>query len=137
MNALEEWIVEDMIERLDEIEDLDGYEGYVCDLSYFLYEDDNHNGVITGYAYYDEAKEWINQFWGELKDEMEDYEFNFGEYPNPFENECAFMVKIILNAAGRLLFESEWIQENWNEEVTYTKEIIEKIKAELQEVIAD
>ena len=132
MNALEKWIVEDMIDRLDEIEELGGY---VCDLAYLLYEGDNHNGVISGYAYYSDAKEWIEQFWGELKDEMEDYEFNFSEYPNPFENECVFMVKIVLNAASRLITNSEWVQENWDEEVTYTKEIVEQIKAELKEAI--
>ena len=130
MNALEKWIVEDVIERLDNIEDLGGY---VCDLAYLLYEEDNYNGVVTCYAYYSDAREWINTYWNELKDEMEDYEFNFGEYPNPFENECAFMVKIVLNAASRLINESEWVQKHWNEEVTYTKEIVEQIKAELKE----
>lgn len=134
MNALEKWIVEDMIERLDNVEDLGGYP---CDLAYLLYEEDNYNGVITCYAYYSDAKEWIEQFWSELKEEMEDYEFNFGEYPNPFENECAFMVKIVLNAASRLITESEWVQENWNEDVEYTEEVIKQIKAELKEAIAD
>lgn len=134
MNTLEKWIVEDMIERLDSVEDLGGYP---CDLAYLLYEEDNYNGVITGYAYFSDAKEWINTFWEELKEEMEDYQFNFGEYPNPFENECAFMVKIVLNAASRLITNSEWVNEHWNEEVTYTKEIVEQIKAELKEAIAD
>lgn len=137
MNALEEWIIEDMIERLGEIEDLDGYEGYVCDLSWLLYEDDNHSGVIGSYIYYEDAKKWIHTFWGELKDEVEEYKCGIGEYPNPFENECAFMVKIVLNAAGRLICESTWVRENWNEEVTYTKDIIKQIKTELQEAIAD
>lgn len=104
MNALEKWIVEDMIDRLDNVEELGGY---VCDLAYLLYE------------------------------EMEDYQFNFSEYPNPFENECAFMVKIVLNAASRLITNSEWVQENWNEEVEYTAGIVKQIKAELKEAIAD
>ena len=134
MNALEKWIVEDMIDRLDNVEELGGY---VCDLAYLLYEEDNYNGVITGYACYSDAKEWIEQFWVELKEEMEDYQFNFSEYPNPFENECVFMVKIVLNAASRLITESEWVQENWNEEVEYTEEVIKQIKAELQEAITD
>lgn len=134
MNDLEKCIVEDMIDRLDSVEDLGGYP---CDLAYLLYEEDNYNGVITGYAYFSEAREWINTFWDELKEEMEDYEFNFGEYPNPFENECAFMVKIVLNAASRLITNSEWVQENWDEEVEYTEEVIKQIKAELKEAIAD
>lgn len=134
MNALEKCIVEDMIDRLDSVEDLGGYP---CDLAYLLYEEDNYNGVITGYAYLSEAREWINTFWNELKDEMEDYEFNLGEYPNPFENECVFMVKIVLNAASRLINESEWVRENWNEEVEYSADAIKQIKAELQEAIAD
>lgn len=134
MNALEKWIIADMIERLDDMEDRGGY---ISDLAFFLYEEDNFNGVISGYAYYQDAKDWINQFWDELKDEVEDYKFNLGEYPNPFENECTFMVKIVLNAAGRLLSESAWVRENWNEEVEYTTDTIKQIKAELQEVIAD
>lgn len=46
------------------------------------------------------------------------------------------MVKIVLNAASRLITNSEWVQEHWDEEVTYTKEIVEQIKAELKEAIA-
>lgn len=41
------------------------------------------------------------------------------------------MVKIVLNAASRLITNSEWVQENWNEE------IVKQIKAELKEAIAD
>ena len=134
MNALKQWIIEDMIDRLDDIEDL---EGYTSDLVYLLYEEDNYNGVIGSYIYYQDAKDWINKFWDELADEMDDYKFGFGEYPNPFENECAFMVKIILNAAGGLITKSGWVSEHWNDKVTYTNEIIKQIKEELQEAIED
>ena len=135
MNELEKWIVEDMIDRLDSVEDLGGYP---CDLAYLLYEEDNYNGVITGYAYFSEAREWINTFWDELKEEVEDYHFNFGEYPNPFENECAFMVKIVLNAASRLITNSEWVNEHWNDDnITYTADAIKQVKAELQEAMKD
>ena len=134
MNALEKWVIEDMIERLDGVEDLGGY---VADIAHLLYEEDNYNGVIGWYVSYNDAKEWINKFWDELKDEVEEYKFNAGEYPNPFENECAFMVKIVLNAAGRLISKSEWVRENWDEKVEYTADIVKQIKAELQEAIAD
>lgn len=132
LNELEKWIVEDMIERLDNVYGLDGYP---CDLAFSLYDEDNHNGVISGYSQFSGAKEWIKTFWDELQYEAEDYKFNFGEYLNPFENECTFMVCIVLNAAGRLIAESEYIDEHWNDEVTYTKEVIEQIKSELKELI--
>lgn len=134
MNALEKWIIEDMIDRLDEV---DGSEGYVCDLSLLLYEDDNYNGVITGYYSSSAVKEWIDKHWDDLNKEMEDYKFNTGEYLNPFEDAHAFMVRIVLNATGRLISESAWVCENWNEEVTYTEDIIKQIKAELQKAIED
>nr|DAE83099.1 MAG TPA: hypothetical protein [Caudoviricetes sp.] len=134
MNKLEKWILENMINRLESVE---GLGGYVCDLAYLLYEEDNYSGVIANYSRYNDAKEWIITFWDELDEEVEEYKSNFGEYPNPFENECAFMVRIVLNAAYRLIPESKWIWDNWDENVTYTKEIIEQIEKELEEKIRD
>lgn len=134
MNALERWIVEDMIDRLDNMEDMGGH---VSDIAFYLYEEDNYNGVIGSYIYYQDAKDWINKFWDELKKEVEEYKIDVGEYPNPFENECAFMVKIVLNAAGRLIYESTWVRENWNEEVTYTADVLKQIKEELKKAIED
>lgn len=132
MNELEKWIVEDMVERLDNVE---GLEGYPCDLAFLLYEEDNHNGVITGYSRFSDAKKWIIDFWDDLQYEVDEYRDNFLDYPNPFENECAFMVIIVINAAGRLIGDSAWIDEHWNDEMTYTKEVIKQIKKELKELI--
>lgn len=132
MNALEKWIVEDMIDRLDDLEDIGGH---VSDITFYLYESDNYNGVISGYASFSDVKEWINKYWDDLGKEMEEYKFNVGEYLNPFEDAHTFMVKIVLNAAGRLISESAWVRENWNKELGYTADVIEQIKKELQEAI--
>lgn len=133
MNALEKWVIEDMINRLDGVEDL---EGYVADLSFLLYEEDNYSGVIDGYMYYEDAKEWIRTFWDDLRDEVENFFINSGEQLNPFDNECAFMVNVIINAASRLISKSAWVNKHWDEEVTYTEDIIKQIKTELEEAIA-
>ena len=132
MNALEKWIVEDMIERLDDLEDMGGS---VSDITFYLYESDNYNGVISGYAAFSDVKKWIDKYWDDLGKEMEEYKFNVGEYLNPFEDAHMFMVKIVLEVAGRLISKSEWVRENWNKELGYTADVLKQIKKELQEAI--
>lgn len=134
MNELEKWIVEDMINRLDVVEGLEGYPG---DLAFLLYEEDNYNGVITNYAYKEDVDEWIHTYWDDLGEAVEEYEFGCGESLNPFSERYKFMVCIVITMASRLIGKSEYVNEHWNDEITYTAEIIEQIKKELKDSIKD
>ena len=126
MTRLEKWVLQEMMEHL---EDLEGQEVYGCDLAFTLFESENNAGSYTCNAY--EAGRWIKEYWDELGEVVEDYEFNYGELPvNPFISTEAFQVQIILFLASRLVGESTFIEVNWNEEIELTEEAIEQIISE-------
>lgn len=126
MNELEKWVMNEMVEHL---EDLEGQVVYGCDLAFTLFESENIDGSFTCSAH--KSREWINEYWDYLGEVVEDYEFNYGELPvNPLVNEEAFQLQIIIFLASRLVCESTFIEVNWNEEIELTEETIEQIVSE-------
>ena len=131
MNNLEKWIIGEMIEHLQEME---GQVVYGCDLAFKMFENGNVTGSYTCSSY--SSNQWIKEYWDELSEVVEDYEFNYGELPtNPFKNSEVFQMQIILHMASSLVAESDYIEENWNEEIEMTSDIIEKIVAEWSECL--
>ena len=126
MNELEKWVLQEMVEHL---EDLEGQIVYGCDLAFELFKSENIDGSFTCSAH--KSREWINEYWDYLGEVVEDYEFNYGEVPtNPFDNEEAFQLQIIIFLASRLVCESTFIEVNWDEEIELTEETIEQIVSE-------
>ena len=126
MNELEKWVLQEMVEHL---EDLEGQVVYGCDLAFTLFESENNTGSYTCNAY--EAGKWIKEYWDYLGEVVEDYEFNYGQLPvNPFANKETFQLQIIIFLASRLADESTFIEVNWNEEIELTEETIEQIVSE-------
>ena len=126
MNRLEKWVLQEMMEHL---EDLEGQVVYGCDLAFKMFENENVNGSYTCNAY--EAGKWVKEYWEELGEIVEDYEFEYGELPtNPFVNREVFQLQIIIFLASRLVGESTFIEVNWNEEIELTEEAIEQIISE-------
>lgn len=126
MNELEKWVLQEMVEHL---EDLEGQVVYGCDLAFTLFEGENNTGSYTCNAY--ESRQWIKEYWDYLGEVVEDYEFNYGEVPtNPFKSVEEFQMQIILHMASSLVAESTFVEVNWNEEIELTEETIEQIVSE-------
>ena len=126
MNRLEKWIMQEMIEHLQEME---GQVVYGCDLAFKMFENENVTGSYTCNAY--SSQKWVKEYWDYLGEVVEDYEFNYGEVPvNPFANVEVFQVQIILHMASSLVTKSTFIEVNWNEEIELTEETIEQIISE-------
>ena len=126
MNELEKWVMNEMVEHLEEME---GQVVYGCDLAFTLFESENNAGSYTCSAH--KSREWIKEYWDYLGEVVEDYEFNYGELPvNPLVNEEAFQLQIIIFLASRLVCESTFIEVNWNDEIELTEETIKQIVSE-------
>ena len=126
MNELEKWVLNEMVEHL---EDLEGQVCYGCDLAFELFKSENIDGSFTCSAH--KSREWIKEYWDYLGEVVEDYEFNYGEVPvNPLVNEEAFQLQIIIFLSSRLVCESTFVEVNWNEEIELTEETIEQIVSE-------
>ena len=131
MNNLQKWIIEEMIEHLQEME---GQVVYGCDLAFKLFENENVNGSYTCSSY--EASKWIKDNWFDLCEVVEEYEYEFGEYPdNCWINPERFQVQIILYMASSLVAKSDYINKHWNEEIEFTKEVIYIIAKEWHKAI--
>lgn len=127
----------DIINRIiDKLYDYEDTEVYGADLAYTLFESENIDGTFTYNTY--EAKEWIKQNFDEIGEVWEELKFQFGsEYLmdfNPFDNPEKFMVLVILESASYILGQCKTVQNNWDNEMTLTKENIKKIEKELKEL---
>lgn len=126
MNVLENWVMNEMVEHLEEME---GQVVYGCDLAFKLFKSENIDGSFTCSAH--KSREWINEYWDYLGEVIEDYEFNYVEVPiNPLVNEEIFQLQIINFLASRLVVESTLVEVNWDEEIELTEETIEQIVSE-------
>lgn len=127
----------DIIKRIiDRLYDYEDTKVYACDLAYSLFESENIDGTFTYSSY--EAKEWIKNNFDEIGEVWEELKFQFGsEYLmdfNPFDNPEKFMVLVILESASYILGQCKTVQDNWDNEMTLTKENIKKIEKELKEL---
>lgn len=128
MKTFNEFCKDYICEHLDEME---GVSVYACDLAYTLAEDDNVNGSMT----YDwkAAVDYIREWWYDCGD-FSDYEKdNFGERSNPFENAESFMVRMVIEGIKSILSQCEIIDENWNNEIELTPEVIETVKEQIKD----
>ena len=134
LNNLEKSVMEMMLNNLDTME---GREGYVSDLAFELFEGENINGSITYSTY--KAKEWITEHFHDLGDVVEEMVSEWDIMPNPFDNPEKFMVQVVLYVAEQLVAQSDYLTEWENEgetyELTYDTDTIEIIRREWQEAL--
>ena len=126
LNKLELY-VKDLL--LDELENHYDITQYGCDIAYQLLESYNIDGTITYSTY--KAKEWLKEYFDNLDEVVEEYHFQTGELLNPFENVERFMVIIVMEIAQGLLSRTNFINDNWNDEITLDKNTIKTITSEL------
>lgn len=134
MDSLRNWIINAMIEKLEEME---GQEVYGCDLGYTIFEEANVNGSYTCNAY--RAMEWIKEYFSDLGEIVEYIKDNLGEnsVPNVFDKPEPFQVVIMLDCSQYLISCCEFVQDNWNDNMELTAENIKVICGQLEALKAD
>lgn len=131
MDTLKNFVIDAMIDELNEMEDR---EIYGADLGYEIFETANCDGSYTCNA--QEAKEFIKDYYEDIGDVVESIEFNLGKGSvcNCFNEPEKFQVQIMLEMSSSLIAQVSIVDDNWNNEFTLTKETIEKITKELEEM---
>ena len=110
----------------------------VCDLAYELFENEN----IDGKFFYDaiKAKQWISEHFNDLNEIIEEIQYQFDEdFCNKimldfFKNPDCFIVVVVLEVASYLLGQCKYIDENWNDEIILTNDVIDTICLQLDEL---
>lgn len=128
LNKIENEVKELLKEKLT---DYEGHIAYGADLSWDLLEVENCDGTIT----YDrqQAIAWIKENFDLLDEVVEEIELNLGKesIPNVFSEPEKFMVVVYLEVAGGLLSNCKYIDDNWNNEIELTKEVVSSITKQL------
>jgi len=131
MDTLKNFVIDAMIDELSAMEDR---EIYGADLGYEIFSEANCNGSYTCNAL--EAENFIKEYFSDFGEVVEDIKFNLGaeNIPNPFTESERFQVVIMLEMSSSLVAQVSIVDENWNNEFMLTKEVIEKITKELEEM---
>lgn len=111
---------------------------YACDLAYELFRNEN----IDGSFFYDiiHAKKWISEHFDDLSEIVEEIQTQFDEdFCNKilldfFKNPDRFVVAIVLAVADYLLGQCKYIDENWDNDITLTNDVIDTICQQLDEL---
>ena len=134
LNKLEKDVLSRMIDNLD---DLEGRDGYVSELVFTLFEAENINGSMTFSAY--KAEQWIAEHFHDLAEVVEDMAAEWDITPNPFSNPEKFMVQVVLFLAVALAYESAYLRRGRDEEeidaITYDADTIALIRREWEEAL--
>lgn len=115
---------------IDNIEEYENQTVYACDLAYTLAEGINADGTATYNRA--EAIAYICEWWYDASDYSDYEKDNFGERSNPFKNPEAFMVRMVIEGVNIMLSRCTAVDEAWNDELTLTKDVIESIKADIE-----
>ena len=134
LNDLEKDVLSRMIDNLD---DLEGRDGYVSELAFTLFEYANMDGTLTYSTY--KAEQWIAEHFHDLADVVEDMAADWDITPNPFSNPEKFMVQVVLYLAEQLVYTSDYLLRGRDEEeidaITYDGETIALIRREWEEAL--
>lgn len=134
LNKLEKDVLARMIDNIDTLE---GRDGYVSELAFTLFENENINGSMTYSTY--KAEQWIAEHFHDLADVVEDMAADWDITPNPFSNPEAFMVQVVLYLAEQLVYTSDYLLRGRDEEeidaITYDEETIALIRREWEEAL--
>ena len=136
LNDLEKDVLSRMIDNLD---DLEGRDGYVSELAFTLFEYANIDGTMTYSTY--KAEQWIAAHFHDLADMVEDMAADWDITPNPFSNPEKFMVQVVLYLAEQLVYKSDYLLRGRDEEeidaITYDAETVALIRREWAEALSE
>lgn len=130
-NKIKDFVKDIVIEQLYNCKD---NSFYGCDLGYGLLEGYNIDGVYFYNNY--KATEFIKENFEDFGEIVEEVTFQLGSenIPNIFEEPDKFCVVCFLEVASYILGKCKFVDDNWNNEIELTEEVIKTIENELKEV---
>lgn len=131
-NKIKDFVKDIVIEELYNYRD---NSFYGCELGYGLLEGYNIDGVYFYNNY--KATEFIKDNFEDFGEIVEEIKWQFGkeyELPNIFDKPDKFCVVCFLEVANYILGRCKFVDDNWDNEIELTKEVIKKIENELKEV---
>ncbi len=109
----------------------DGTEITACDLAYEITEVENKDGLVDSNA---EALQLIKEYWDECADFYDYCIFSFGDEfassLNVFKEPIKFITIMFIEGINSLLGQCHTLEDNWNDEIELTQDIIDNILAE-------
>lgn len=120
---------------INELENHSEVTVYACDLANELTYGINMNGTVEFSTY--GTIEKMKEYWDEYGSVFAYMEDNFGKALNPFDNPEVFDTQSYYIIAGDILSNCDFIDKNWNEEVTLDEETVMKIIGEIEEIEKD
>ena len=116
----------------DKLQDYAGGTHYACDLAYTLFEGENANGSVLCNTY--QTKEFIKANFDLFGDLVKYCEDNMDMVLNPMlEPEKAHVI-LLLESAQTILSKLPFIDENWNEQIELTDEVIQTLTEQLDDL---
>ena len=119
----------------DRLNDYEGTNIYMSELSYTLFQCENTSGSVLCNTY--KTKEFIKanfDLFGDLVTHVKD---NMDMLLNPFAEPEKAHVILMLEASSQILSKLKTVDKNWNEELELTPKLIEKLKKELDSLELD
>lgn len=138
-NKIKDFVKSEIVRKLEDFENsICDDSVYACDLAYKLFENEN----IDGSFFCDtvKAKKWLSEHFDDLSEIIEELQFQFDDdFCNKilldfFNNPDCFIVVVVLEVASYLLGQCKYIDENWDDEITLTNDVIDIICQQLDEL---
>ena len=130
MNTLEKEICKYIVDKLH---DYEGCTEYCADLASTLLADEKQQGFIVPYN--KESRKWaLSHFWDIETKMKETWDPEISGYiQKKFWNDPnGFMLCVYLETARHLLSQCKTINENWNEKLELTPEVISTLEKEME-----
>ena len=119
----------------DRLNDYEGTNIYMSELSYTLFQCENTSGSVLCNTF--KTKEFVKanfDLFGDLVTHVKD---NMDMLLNPFAEPEKAHVVLMLEASSQILSKLKTVDKKWNEELELTPKLIEKLKKELDSLELD
>lgn len=114
----------------DQLHNYAGSKVYMCDLGMLLTEEINFNRNYKNFSW-QQAVDFAVEYIDDAADVFEYYKTELGMSPNFFENPNEYVVFMIIYGVENRLCESNTVDNQWNEEVELTEDIVKQILSDL------
>lgn len=114
---------------IDRLNDYENLEFYGCDLASELTMNENKDGCY--YIYTEDALNFIRENWTQAAETWKYFNDDLGMSINPFEDPTAYTFYMLDYGVNELLNSLDFVSDNWDDEITLTRENIDKLTQEI------